>query len=134
MLVDSESGLYVRVERHVYLRTVDSVSYHYKNPTKRVGLIIIISSRSPRHSCKIDHRALKTHTHSIQVWIQLDSISCSFTFISCLFNCISPSTLLTSSWNNIMTFVLNLFQNDSPFNMHYITIKLPIVITVLTTN
>jgi hypothetical protein len=26
------------VERHVYPRTVVSVSYHYKNPTQRVGL------------------------------------------------------------------------------------------------
>ena len=29
----------VRVGRHVYPRTVDSVSKHYKNPTKRVGLV-----------------------------------------------------------------------------------------------
>ena len=28
-----------RVERHVYPRTVVSVSYHYKHPTKRVGLV-----------------------------------------------------------------------------------------------
>jgi len=26
-------------ERYVYPRTVVSVSYHYKNPTKRVGLV-----------------------------------------------------------------------------------------------
>jgi len=27
------------VGRHVYLQTVVSVSLHYKNPTKRVGLV-----------------------------------------------------------------------------------------------
>jgi len=29
----------VRVGRHVYPRTVVSMSLHYKNPTKRVGLL-----------------------------------------------------------------------------------------------
>jgi len=29
----------IRVERHVYSRTVVSVSYHYKNPTKRSDLV-----------------------------------------------------------------------------------------------
>ena len=38
-LVGSESGQHVRVGRHVYLRTVVSVSLHYKNPTKHVGLV-----------------------------------------------------------------------------------------------
>ena len=34
-----------RVGRHAYPRTVVSVSYHYKNPTKRVGLV----QSGPRH-------------------------------------------------------------------------------------
>jgi hypothetical protein len=34
-----ESGYGVRVGRHVYPQTVVSVSYHYKNLTKRVGLV-----------------------------------------------------------------------------------------------
>jgi hypothetical protein len=38
-LVVSESGFCVRMEQHVYPRTVASVSYHYKNPAKRVGLV-----------------------------------------------------------------------------------------------
>jgi hypothetical protein len=37
-LIDPESG-WVRVGRHVYSRTVVSVSYHYKNPTKCAGLV-----------------------------------------------------------------------------------------------
>ena len=47
-LIASESGYCVRVDRHVYLLVVVSVSQHYKNPTLCVGLvqsryIIIIS-------------------------------------------------------------------------------------------
>ena len=35
-------------ERHVYPQTVVSVSYHYKNPTQRVGLV---QSRSSNVTC-----------------------------------------------------------------------------------
>jgi hypothetical protein len=38
-MVGTKSGYCVRVERHFYPRTVISVSYHYKNPTKRVDLV-----------------------------------------------------------------------------------------------
>ena len=38
----------VRVVRHVYPRTVDSVSKHYKNLTKHVGLV-------PRHTPSSSH-------------------------------------------------------------------------------
>ena len=37
--LDRESGERVRVVRHVYPWTVVSVSWHYKNPDKRVGLV-----------------------------------------------------------------------------------------------
>ena len=38
-LVSSKSGLCVRVRRHVYPRTDVSVSWHYENPTKCVGVV-----------------------------------------------------------------------------------------------
>ena len=38
-LVSSKSGLCVRVRRHVYPRIDVSVSWHYKNPPKCVGLV-----------------------------------------------------------------------------------------------
>jgi hypothetical protein len=44
-MVGTKSGYCVRVERHFYPRTVISVSYHYKNPTKGVGLV----QSGPRH-------------------------------------------------------------------------------------
>jgi hypothetical protein len=37
--ISSESGKYVRVGRHVYPQTGVSVSWQYKHPTKRVGLV-----------------------------------------------------------------------------------------------
>ena len=38
-MIISESGYCVRVGRHVYPQTVVSVCYHYKNISKRVGLV-----------------------------------------------------------------------------------------------
>ena len=38
-LISSKSGLCVIVLRHVYPRTDVSVSWHYKNPPKCVGLV-----------------------------------------------------------------------------------------------
>ena len=60
------------MERHVYPRTVVSVSYHYKNPTQCVGLeqsdLIIITLKinlfSPWHSLKIAELVLNS-THSL---------------------------------------------------------------------
>ena len=40
MVAGSESGkCVVRVERHIYQRTVISVNYHYTIPTKSAGLV-----------------------------------------------------------------------------------------------
>jgi hypothetical protein len=44
-MIGSESGYCVRVGRYVYPQTVVSVSYHYTNLSKRVGLV----QRGPHH-------------------------------------------------------------------------------------
>jgi hypothetical protein len=41
-LFGSASGYCIRVEQHVYPRTVVAMSKNYQNPIKRVGLVHII--------------------------------------------------------------------------------------------
>ena len=80
-MVGSEWKYRIRVERHVYPRTVVSVTYLYKIPTKRVGpvqsghqhYLIECKLLSPRYSWQIVHLALINNHPLTQLNLELFS-------------------------------------------------------------